>query len=45
LPPQVIDDEPMQFAIVVDEEILGSRHPDDKIQSPRFPWSAPTDKG
>jgi hypothetical protein len=33
-----------KFADLHDEEVEGSR-PDDKIQSPRSPWSAPIDEG
>jgi hypothetical protein len=33
-----------KFADLVDEKVEGSR-PDDKIQSPRSPWSAPIDEG
>jgi hypothetical protein len=33
-----------KFADLLDEKVEGSR-PDDKIQSPRSPWSAPIDEG
>jgi hypothetical protein len=33
-----------KFVDLVDEKVEGSR-PDNKIQSPRSPWSAPIDEG